>query len=172
MWGNVGYIKYFLYLCGVNSINNYKLIINKGQQAQFTIHNVQFTKGNKNMYGLGILGDKIEAFTKRVVKATKYIKDQKEYSLADQFFRSGTSIGANCSEAVSAVSKADFANKLSIALKEANETCHWIEVTYTAELINEETYKSIKADAIEICKILTTIIKNTRINIENEKRNL
>ena len=95
-----------------------------------------------------------------------------EYSLADQFFRSGTSIGANCSEAVSAVSKADFANKLSIALKEANETCHWIEVTYTAELINEETYKSMKADAIEICKILTTIIKNTRINIENEKRNL
>ncbi len=123
------------------------------------------------MYGLGILGNKVEAFTKRVVKATIYIKAQKEYSLADQFFRSGTSIGANCSEAVSAVSKADFANKLSIALKEANETCHWIEVTYTAELINEETYKSIKNDAVEICKILTTIIKNTRTNIENEKRN-
>lgn len=123
------------------------------------------------MYGLGILGNKVEAFTKRVVKATKYIKAQKEYSLADQFFRSGTSIGANCSEAVSAVSKADFANKLSIALKEANETCHWIEVIYTAEQINEETYKSIKNDAVEICKILTTIIKNTRTNIENEKRN-
>ncbi len=123
------------------------------------------------MYGLGILGNKVEAFTKRVVKATIYIKAQKEYSLADQFFRSGTSIGANCSEAVSAVSKADFANKLSIALKEANETCHWIEVSYTAELINEETYKSIKNDAVEICKILTTIIKNTRTNIENEKRN-
>ena len=122
------------------------------------------------MYGLGILGDKIEAFTKRVVKATKYIKDQKEYSLADQFFRSGTSIGANCSEAVSAVSKADFANKLSIALKEANETCHWIEVIYMAELINEKTYNSIKKDAIEICKILTTIIKNTRMNIEKEKK--
>ena len=123
------------------------------------------------MYGLGILGNKVEAFTKRVVKATKYIKAQKEYSLADQFFRSGTSIGANCSEAVSAVSKADFANKLSIALKEANETCHWIEVIYIAELINEETYKSIKNDAVEICKILTTIIKNTRTNIESEKRN-
>ena len=155
MWGNVVNIKYFLYLCTRN---------------QLTIHNVQFTKGDKSMYGLGILGDKIEAFTKRVVKATKYIKEQKEYSLADQFFRSGTSIGANCSEAVSAVSKADFANKLSIALKEANETCHWIEVIYTAELINEETYKSIKEDAIEICKLLTTIIKNTRTNIENGKQ--
>lgn len=121
------------------------------------------------MYGLGILGDKVEAFTKRIVKATKYIKDQKEYSLADQFFRSGTSIGANCSEAVSAVSKADFANKLSIALKEANETCHWIEVIYTSELINKETYESIKGDSVEICKLLTTIIKNTRLNIESTK---
>ena len=121
------------------------------------------------MYGLGILGDKIEAFTKRVVKETKYLKEQKEYSLADQFFRSGTSIGANCSEAASAVSKADFANKLSIALKEANETCHWIDVIYASELINKETYESIKGDAIEICKLLTTIIKNTRSNIENTK---
>jgi four helix bundle protein len=70
---------------------------------------------------------------------------------------------------VSAVSKADFANKLSIALKEANETCHWIEVIYTAELINEETYNSIKTDAVEICKLLTTIIKNTRINMEKSQ---
>lgn len=155
MWGNVVNIKYFLYLC---------------TRIQLTNHNSQFTKGNKSMYGLGILGDKIEAFTKRVVKAAKYIKEHKEYSLADQFFRSGTSIGANCSEAVSAVSKADFANKLSIALKEANETCHWIEVIYAAELINKETYDSIKEDVIEICKLLTTIIKNTRTNIENEKR--
>lgn len=123
------------------------------------------------MYGLGILGEKIEVFTKRVVKETKLIKDKKEYSLADQFFRSGTSIGANCSEAVSAVSKADFANKLSIALKEANETCHWIEVTYAAELFDQDTYDSMKADAVEICKLLTSIIKNVRSNIENSKKN-
>jgi four helix bundle protein len=138
---------------------------------QLTIHKSQFTKGYKSMYGLGILGEKVEAFTKRVVKATKYIKEHKEYSLADQFFRSGTSIGANCSEAVSAVSKADFANKLSIALKEANETCHWIEVVYAAELIDQKAYESVKNDAVEICKLLTTIIKNTRTNIENEKKN-
>ncbi|MBQ3717251.1 MAG: four helix bundle protein [Paludibacteraceae bacterium] len=123
------------------------------------------------MYGLGILGDKIEAFTKRIVKATKFIKDKKEYSLADQFFRSGTSIGANCSEAVSAVSKADFANKLSIALKEANETCHWIEVAHAAELFDESTYNSMKEDAVEICKLLTSIIKNVRANIDNARKN-
>ena len=98
------------------------------------------------------------------------MEEQKEYSLADQFFRSGTSIGANCSEATCAVSKADFANKLSIALKEANEKCHWIDVLYMSELIDGETYQSIKADAVEICKLLTTIMKNVRLNIENSKK--
>ena len=122
------------------------------------------------MYGLGILGEKIGAFTQRVVDATKYLKGKKEYSLADQFFRSGTSIGANCSEATNAVSKADFANKLGIALKEANETCHWIDVMYMAKLIDTHTYESIKADAVEICKLLTSIIKNIRLNMELEKK--
>ena len=120
------------------------------------------------MYGLGVLGDKVEKFTGRIVKATQYLKEKKEYSLADQLFRSGTSIGANCSEAVSAVSSADFANKLAIALKEANETCHWIQVMFMAELVDKRTYESMKADAVEICKLLTTIQKNTRLNIENK----
>lgn len=150
MWGNVVYLKYFLYLCTRN---------------QCTMHNVQCTKGNKNMYGLGILGDKIESFTQRVVDASKYLKDKREYSLADQLFRSGTSIGANCSEASAAVSRADFANKLGIALKEANETCYWIDVMFMAKLINAKTYESFKNDAVEICKLLTTIQKNARTNI-------
>jgi len=119
------------------------------------------------MYGLGILGNKIECFTQRIVDATKFLKEKKEYNLADQLFRSGTSIGANCSEATCAVSKADFANKLGIALKEANETCHWIDVMFMAKLINQKTYESIKQDAVEICKLLTTIQKNTRTNMQN-----
>ena len=177
-------LRELLYICRCKkavdkTINNFfcgemwgisNIFCNFAADLQITIHNSQFTKGDKSMYGLGVLGEKIEAFTKRVVKATKYIKERKEYSLADQFFRSGTSIGANCSEAVSAVSKADFANKLSIALKEANETCHWIDVMFYSELIDKATYESMSADAREICKLLTTIIKNTRLNIENEKK--
>ena len=133
--------------------------------VQCTMYNVQCTKGNKSMYGLGILGTKIESFTQRIVDATKYLKDKKEYSLAYQLFLSGTSIGANCSEASAAVSRADFANKLGIALKEANETCHWIDVMFMAKLINEPTYESFKNDAVEICKLLTTIQKNARTNM-------
>lgn len=122
------------------------------------------------MYGLGNLGEKVTAFTVRVVNATQYLKDRKAHSLADQFFRSGTSIGANCSEAVFAASKADYLNKLTIALKEANETLHWIEVMKVAKLINDETYTSIRKDCEEIIKILVTITHNIKLNIQQSKQ--
>ena len=96
------------------------------------------------MYGLGIVGQKIGVFTQKIVEITQRLKKVNEYSLADQLFRSGTSIGANCSEATFAVSKADFANKLGIALKEANETNHWIDVVYMTRLINEDYCKELK----------------------------
>ncbi|MBQ0136845.1 MAG: four helix bundle protein [Bacteroidales bacterium] len=117
------------------------------------------------MYGLGNLGNKITAFTQRVVDATQYLKDKNANILANQFFRSGTSIGANCSEAVYAVSKADYLNKLLIALKETNETIHWIQVMYMSKLIDKPTYLSIKADCEEIAKILATITKNIKQSI-------
>ncbi len=122
------------------------------------------------MYGLGIVGEKIGVFTQKIVDTAQHLKNTKEYSLADQLFRSGTSIGANCSEATFAVSKADFANKLGIALKEANETSHWIDVVYMSKLISDDYFKELKNDIIEICKLLATIRKNTCLNIENEKK--
>lgn len=118
------------------------------------------------MYGLGIVGEKITAFTQRVVNAKAYLIKKKEGHLADQFYRSGTSIGANCSEAVGASSRADYVNKLTIALKEANETRHWIEVMYMSHLIDEKTYNSILEDCVEICKLLTTIIKRNRASLQ------
>jgi len=122
------------------------------------------------MYGLGNLGNKVTAFTARVVNITDYLKKNRASSLADQFFRSGTSIGANCSEAVYAASKADYLNKLTIALKEANETQHWIEVMNLSNLLEEETFQSLKLDCVEICKIISTITRNVKDNIEQEKQ--
>lgn len=121
------------------------------------------------MYGLGNLGSKVTAFTTRVVNATNYLKQHKATTLADQFFRSGTSIGANCSEAVYAASPADYLNKLTIALKEANETLHWIEVMKASKLINDATYESIYKDCQEIVKILATLTHNVKLNIEQQK---
>lgn len=70
--------------------------------------------------------ERTEVFAIRVIKAYTELNkrnfDDAGKVLSKQFLRSGTSIGANCAEAVYAQSKNDFISKYSIALKEASET--------------------------------------------------
>jgi len=92
-----------------------------------------------------IVAKKSYSFSIRIVKFFKYLKNEhNEYVLSKQLLRSGTAIGALVREAEFAQSKADFINKLSIALKEANETDYWIDLLYDTEYINEAMYQSIK----------------------------
>ena len=72
--------------------------------------------------------------------------------------RSGTSIGANYSEACNAVSKADFMNKLAIAQKEAHETIYWLKVLFRSELITKEQYDDLMKDVQSLHKILSSSI--------------
>ena len=66
-------------------------------------------------------------FALRIIKLYKYlVSDKKEFVMSKQIYRSGTSIGANVAESKTAQSDADFISKLSIALKEANETKYWL----------------------------------------------
>ena len=66
-------------------------------------------------------------FALRIIKLCKFLnKQHSEYVLSKQVLRSGTSIGAQIREAKFAQSRADFVNKASIALKEANETIYWL----------------------------------------------
>ena len=88
--------------------------------------------------------------------------EKKEYVLSKQILRSGTSIGANISEAEHAWSNDDFSYKNSIALKEANETEYWLELLYETDYIDEKQYKSIKKDCSEICKLLIAIVKSLK----------
>jgi len=74
-----------------------------------------------------ILKDKSYSFAIRIVKTSeKIITERKEFVLARQLLKSGTAIGALVREAEFAQSKVDFINKMSIALKEANETMYWL----------------------------------------------
>lgn len=77
-------------------------------------------------------------------------EEQHEYNNSDQIQRSGTSIGANYSEACDAESRADFVHKLGIALKETNETIYWLKVLYGSELITKESYEDIMMDVEKI----------------------
>jgi four helix bundle protein len=73
--------------------------------------------------------DKSFAFALRVIKLAKYLENKKrEFVLSRQVLRSGTAIGALVREAEHAESRADFIHKMSIALKEANETLYWLEL--------------------------------------------
>ena len=104
-------------------------------------------------------------FALRIIKAYKFLTKQKdEYVMSKQMLRSGTSVGALMREAKFAQSRADFVNKASIALKEANETLYWIELLYESEYIDDKTFKSIHQEADEITAILASIVKTTKEN--------
>lgn len=110
-----------------------------------------------------VLLDKTEAFSIRIVNAEKYLRTQKkERVLSKQILRSGTSIGANSAESQNAQSPSDFVHKLSIALKEADETKYWLRLLKGSEYISDEVYSSMMADLMEIIALLTSIIKTTK----------
>ena len=112
-----------------------------------------------------VIIDKTLEFSIRIVNLYKYLcTEQSEFVLSKQLLRSGTSIGANVREAEHAQSKADFLNKNNIALKEANETCYWLELLHRTEYITTTMYNSIFADCEEILKILISIVKTSKQN--------
>jgi len=106
-------------------------------------------------------------FALRMVKLAKYLQnDRKEYVLSKQVLRSGTAIGALVREAEHAQSKADFINKMSIALKEANETDYWIDLLHQSDIITHEHYNSIHPDIQELLKLLVSIVKTSKDRID------
>jgi len=112
-----------------------------------------------------VVRDKSFKFAVRVVNLNRYLVEKKrEYVLSKQVLRSGTAIGALIREAEYGESKADFIHKLSIALKEANETDYWIDLLHQTNYIQEKQYTSLKKDITELLKLLTAIIKKTKHN--------
>ena len=106
-----------------------------------------------------IVVQKTEAFADRIVKMCKYLskKNIGNPEIIKQIVRSGTSVGANTAESQYAQSKADFLTKLTIALKEANETKYWLGRLHSGKNLTDKEYESIKMDNEEIIKILTSI---------------
>lgn len=109
-----------------------------------------------------VIENKSFDFAVRIVNLHKHLSaEKKEFVLSKQLPRSGTSIGANVSEAVRGQSKADFSAKMCIALKEANESYYWIRLLYRTDFLSEQEFNSIEKDAVELIKILSSICKTT-----------
>jgi len=115
-------------------------------------------------YGNAVV-EKSFKFAVRIIKFYG-IFNKKDYSISPllkQLLRSGTPIGANISEAQSAFTKKDFINKLGIALKESRETEYWLRLLKESDITNEKEFISIYADCEELSKLLTTIIKSSKL---------
>jgi four helix bundle protein len=105
-------------------------------------------------------------FALEIIELTRYLKLNKEFVISNQLLKSGTSIGANVSEAQAAQSTKDFIAKMSIASKEARETEYWIRLLDKSKLIDSYENKSKLFDQIHsIVKLLTSIIKTTQEKI-------
>ncbi len=109
-----------------------------------------------------IIKEKSFRFAVEIVSLYKVLVEKKEFVLSKQIVRSGTSIGANIREAEHAQSKADFINKLSISLKEANETEYWLDLLFETGYLNEDEFQKIKVKNIELLKLLISIINTSK----------
>jgi four helix bundle protein len=109
-----------------------------------------------------VIKEKSFAFAIEIVSLYKILAEKKEFVLSKQLLRSGTSIGANVRESEHAQSKADFIHKLSIALKEANETEYWIDLLFETKYLSQTEFDIIKPKIVELLKLLTSIINTSK----------
>ena len=116
------------------------------------------------------LADLSTEFAVQILKLTDSIKGH--YSLANQLERSGTSIGSNIREAKYAHGKADFIAKLQIALKECYETEYWIEIAQKADIVSEETVKTLLHDCGAIRRMLISSINTSKENERGRKNRI
>lgn len=106
-------------------------------------------------------------FSLRIIHLYTALVSRDEYIISKQLLRSATSIGTNVFEATAAISKKDFANKMSIASKEARETYYWLKLLKDSKLVNLELSSYIK-EIKSIIYILTAIVKTTQRRIRQK----
>ena len=109
------------------------------------------------------LKDKSYQFAIRIVKLSQFLQqDKKEFVLSKQVLRSGKAIGALIREAEFGQSKADFTSKMSIALKEANETEYWLCLLMDTDFISENQFMSLQSDSKELIAMLVATVKTSK----------
>ena len=110
-----------------------------------------------------VMKEKSFLLATRIIKLYKYLVEEKrEYVLAKQVLRSGTSVGANVREAQNAQSVKDFIHKLAIAQKECDETLYWLELLENAEFLSTQEFESIHKQCNEVMKIITSALMTSK----------
>ena len=106
------------------------------------------------------LREKSFTFALRIVKLVQMLEDgNRQWVLSRQLLKSGTSIGANIREARFAQSAADFVSKLSISLKEGEETAYWLELLHASGYIAKEDFEALSLELNWLIGTLVNVIK-------------
>jgi four helix bundle protein len=110
-----------------------------------------------------ILRQKSYAFAIRIVRLYQFlVSEKREFVLSKQVLKSGTAIGALIREGEFGQSRADFTSKMSIALKEANETDYWLNLLKDTDYFSEKMFESISQDCVELIKLLVKSVKTSK----------
>ena len=119
----------------------------------------------------GPLHTKSYNFAVRIVKMFLHFteNDWKLQAIYKQVLRSGTSISANVHESEFAQSASDFASKLHIALKEANETMNWLNLLHDTDFLDDNGFESLANDCNEVIALLISSIKTIKKNNQLEQ---
>ena len=113
-----------------------------------------------------LLHSKSYIFALRIIRMTKFLRENKqEFILSKQILRSSTAIGALVRESEFPQSRPDFINKLSVALKEANETDYWLNLLKDSDYIANNSFDSIDSDCGELIALLISSIKTVKNNM-------
>lgn len=113
-----------------------------------------------------IIQEKSYVFSLRIVKLFQLLNKGKNYDLARQVLRSGTSIGANVEEALGAQSKRDFFMKINIAHKESRETKYWIRLLKDSNILDPTMADSLISDCNELVRITASIITTIKKELQ------
>lgn len=114
-----------------------------------------------------IVKDKSFDFALNIITVYKQLKSEKEYIIAQQLLKSGTSIGANIEEALAGYSLKDFTAKMSISLKEYHETSYWLRLIQASKISRINNMDKLIMDCKEMTKILFSIIKTSKLKLSN-----
>ena len=104
-----------------------------------------------------------------IIEFTELLEDKRRYNMANQLFRSGTSIGANVREAQNAESKADFIHKMKIAAKEADETTYWLLLCHHSKNYPDPGILMTKIESIN--KVMSKIISSSKTMTKTSSSN-
>ena len=91
-------------------------------------------------------------------------KNQQNKLILDQLIRSATSVGANIVEGGNSTSKKEFIYYFQISLKSASETLYWLALLQEINNNYRDKILAIINECVEIKKLITTIILNTKSN--------